>query len=339
MGGAGKKLPGHGAHSKSNSPPAQSADGGHGRPPHPLRLRPGQVFWPRAKRTHRRSLMLLSAGTGTSVVARRLDGAGEQVRVSAARLLARGEDGQGRYYSFVKWSPRRYETWACVVSVEGEQATLVLPEWHPALPVRISARLLPASCRRAQEWLSVKADLSQPSAGRLNVEAIGPCEDPGLGARHPIAHASPLPVGARALPELGSGCGDIVLEEPNLDLDRSPKLVVFVRERPAGLSHDARIYLPHPSEPQLAGYASVVGIEISPNGASLRCDPVIHPLDCEIALEGRRETSRWRWRWWPRALEGRIDQAELDRHSYDPEDHSPAYVWTLRPALVERFED
>jgi hypothetical protein len=178
MGAAGKKLHGHGARSKASSPAASVSDGGYGAPPHPARVRAGQRFWPRSGR--RRAALLVYAVGGDGIIrARRLDGEGRCVRITSQRLTAKRPDGQGRHYQFLAWAPRRYRTWAVVISVESHGAVLVLPEWHPARPVRLPTRLIPPDARQAQAWLSLQADLSVPTAGQLNPAGLRPCTDPG----------------------------------------------------------------------------------------------------------------------------------------------------------------
>ena len=179
MGAAGKKLHRHGARTKARSPAASVSDGGYGAPPHPVRIRAGQRFWPRSGR-RRRPIVVCGVGEDGIVRARRIDGDREGVRVSAARLAARRADGQGLYYQFIAWAPRRYRTWAVVVSVDASEATLVLPEWHPARPVRLPSRLMPEGARYANAWLSLRVDLSVSAAGQLNPAGLSACADPGL---------------------------------------------------------------------------------------------------------------------------------------------------------------
>jgi len=179
MGAPGRKLHRHGARSKARSPAASVSDAGYGAPPHPVRIRAGQRFWPRSGR-RRRPIVVCGIGDDGFVRARRLDGDRERVRVSAARLAARRPDGQGRYYQFIAFAPRRYQTWAVVVRVDTDETTLVLPEWHPARPVRLPSRLLPEQARRPQTWLSLRADLSVSAGGQLNPAELSVCADPGL---------------------------------------------------------------------------------------------------------------------------------------------------------------
>jgi hypothetical protein len=179
MGAAGKKLHGHGARRKASSPAASVSDGGYGVPPHPARVRPGQRFWPRSGR-RRAAILVCGVGEDGIVRARRLDPEGKRVRITATRLAAERPDGQGRYYQFLAWAPRRYHTWAVVICVEPYAAVLVLPEWHPARPVRLPTGLIPPEARQAQAWLSLQADLSVPTAGQLNPAGLRLCTDPGL---------------------------------------------------------------------------------------------------------------------------------------------------------------
>jgi hypothetical protein len=58
------------------------------------------------------------------------------------------------------------------------EAVLVLPEWHPGRAVRLSQRLLPVGAREPGRWLTVTADLSQPTAGALEVAPIAATDPP-----------------------------------------------------------------------------------------------------------------------------------------------------------------
>ena len=91
-----------------------------------------------------------------------------------------GAGWPGRFYSFLAWAPRRYRTWAVVINVAEARAVLVLPEWHPGHPVPFPARLLPRDARRAEAWLTLRADLSVPAAGQLNLSDLSGCPDPGI---------------------------------------------------------------------------------------------------------------------------------------------------------------
>jgi hypothetical protein len=180
MGASGKKLLGHGQRRKSTSPAASVADGRFGSPPHPICARVGQKYWPLAG--HRRRAFVVRSVDGDGVVkALRVDGNKERLTIAAERITAIKADGRGRYYSFLAWVPRRYRTWAVVMSVLEEQAILVLPEWHPGRPIHLPARLLPQDARVSGAWLSLKADLSVVAGGQLNPADLVGCEDPGEG--------------------------------------------------------------------------------------------------------------------------------------------------------------
>lgn len=182
MAAAGKKLQGHGAPSKARSPAGSVSDGGYGRPPHPVRVLAGQRFWPR-RASCRRPFAVTSHPRGDVVHGARTDGTRERVRTTAHRLLARRADGQGLHYSFLGWQSRRYRTWAVVMAIDDASATVVLPEWHPARPVRLPARLLPSGARPGC-WLTLQANLSVAAAGQLNPSAFVCCEDPGADCCH-----------------------------------------------------------------------------------------------------------------------------------------------------------
>jgi hypothetical protein len=179
MGATGKSLHGHGKRRTSTSPAASVSDGGYGLPPHPIRIRSGQKFWPRHSPGRRRRALVVQAVNASVVRARRVDEAREHVTITVARLERTRADGQGEHYQFIAWSPRRYRTWATVVTNSDAQVTLVLPEWHPARPVHLPVRLLPEAARFAGAWIEIKANLSAPSAGRLNLGEFRECADPG----------------------------------------------------------------------------------------------------------------------------------------------------------------
>ena len=112
------------------------------------------------------------------------------LKVSSERITATSADGKGRYYSFLAWVPRRYRTWAVVMSVLENQAILVLPEWHPGRPISFPSRLLPEDARLSGTWLSLTADLSVVAGGQLNPANLAVCADPGESQCHrPTASA------------------------------------------------------------------------------------------------------------------------------------------------------
>ena len=177
MAAAGKKLRGHGARSKARAPAGSVSDGGYGPPPHPVRVLVGQRYWPR-RASCRRPFAIISAPRNDCVIGVRTDGRRERVRITAHRLLARRADGRGLHYSFLGWESRRYRTWAVVVAIDDTVGTLVLPEWHPARPLRMPAGLLPnGACQGC--WLTLKADLYAVAPGQLNPSDFACCDDPG----------------------------------------------------------------------------------------------------------------------------------------------------------------
>jgi hypothetical protein len=179
MGASGKKLLGHGQRRKSTSPAVSVSDGRFGAPPHPICARTGQKYWPLTG-ARRRAFVVQSVSPDGLVKARRIDGKREHLKASAERITARTAEGHGRYYSFLAWVPRRYRTWATVMSVAEAQATLVLPEWHPGRPISFPARLLPEQARRCGAWLTLQADLSVAAGGQLNPSHLSCCEEPDL---------------------------------------------------------------------------------------------------------------------------------------------------------------
>jgi hypothetical protein len=168
------------AHTKALSPAAQPKDGGYGPPPHPVTVRSGQRYWPRA--AHRREVLVVQRAERERIIMGRLDTRRALVRVTPARLLAVRPDGQGQHYQFQGFSPRRYATWAYVWSIDDREATLCLPEWHPRRAVHLPARLLPAEGRRVGAWLRARCDLSASSAGRLQVADLFAAAEPEAGS-------------------------------------------------------------------------------------------------------------------------------------------------------------
>jgi hypothetical protein len=65
----------------------------------------------------------------------------------------------------------------------GGRASLCCPEWHPARPVSLPARLLPLGTAPG-DWLSCTADLSAASAGQLNLAFLALGDDPGAATCH-----------------------------------------------------------------------------------------------------------------------------------------------------------
>jgi hypothetical protein len=165
------------AHTKALSPSAQSKDGGYGLPPHPIAARSGQCYWPRAGRG--RALLVVRALRDDRVKVARGDDTNAVTSLSARRLLAVRPDGQGVYFQFQGFVPRRYETSAYVWSVVDGDAVLCLPEWHPKRRVHLPARLLPPPARRAGAWLRLRCDLSASSAARLQTADLRAVPDQG----------------------------------------------------------------------------------------------------------------------------------------------------------------
>jgi hypothetical protein len=260
----------------------------------------------------------------------RLEPPYEHIDVSAERLLARRDDGQGRHYSFQGWRPRRYQTWAQVVTSDGPHAVLVVPEWHPSRPVRVLASTLPSQAREPGSWLNVNADLSQSSPSQLAVAPIAACEPPAPAVcRSP--NWRPSAVGDRpGVSEYGAGCGDIVLELADQD---SAELLnqcrFFVGEQPQRIKAGGRIYLPHHGA--VSVYRRLVRCRTLPNGAWLEGEAELHALNRTIPLEGVKETGAWRWRWWPRAIERESCEDDINRYRYDPREHRGGYVWRRAP--------
>jgi hypothetical protein len=166
------------AHTKALSPRAQAKDGGYGLPPHPRTIRSGQLYWPRLSK---RREVLTVRRVERELVVMAQQGHKQSLRVTLTRLLAVRADGQGQYYQFQGFAPRRYDTRVYVWALDEREAVLCLPEWHPRRGVRLPIRLVPAEARAAGAWLHARCDLSASSAGRLQVADLVTWSEPKPG--------------------------------------------------------------------------------------------------------------------------------------------------------------
>jgi hypothetical protein len=131
------------------------------------------------------------------------------------------------------------------------------------------------------------------------------------------------------MPELGPGCGDIVLETPPVTTGSSKKphpLSLFVRDRPDGIGSWSRVYLPEGDG--VTAWLRAVSTSPSPSGCWVHCEPAAHALAHPVRAGGVREEGMWRWRWWPRSAED--DPNQLARCQYDPVEHRGGWVWRQR---------
>jgi hypothetical protein len=229
----------------------------------------------------------------------------QNVSVTIPRLLEPRDDGQGSYYQWLGWAPRRYRTPAQVVSRESASAVLCLPEWHPARPVQLPARLLPSDAARVGAWLECVASLAAPTAGRLEIHVIRAIGAPPTGELHAVALAAVRPSEAAAPPAAGKDCGDIVVA---LARESSNQLSseFFVRER-ISLRPGGRVYELSGASKRVAAYRSLKRCTQTPNGTLLHCSPERVDLAEPISgWDGSVEHARWRWRWWPREQEAAV---------------------------------
>ncbi len=271
------------------------------------------------------------------MLGRFLDADESKARVSEARLLARTDDQQGRFFSFGGYAPRRYSTWAILTHVDEDTdtAALVLPEWHPSRPLHLPHRLIPA--RDPGAWMTCRADLSVGRAAQLDVSDLRLCPDPGERRCHRPAYQAPAPRPPAAVPVAGRRCGDIVLESP-----QPPHAVyehvgglldIHVPDRPAGIAAGGRVYLAAPAS-TITTYLTIRQVRQSPNGTFLVCDPQPQRVATEVPMpDGDRVRHRWRWRWWPRELDSNADtplEAFAD-YPYDRIEHMGEYVVKARP--------
>jgi hypothetical protein len=299
------------AHRKSSSPSAQVSDGGWGLPPHPLAARSGQRYWPRHAK--RKLTLQLARVNGTSTEARRVDDVHQKLRVSVDRLLAVRPDGQGELYQFAGFAPRRYSTFAYVAAMDDAQATLVLPEWHPARPASVPARWLPAGSG-AGTWLSCRADLSATSAGRLAIERLAASTDPGPAVAHRPTYVPPELERAGDRPDVGPGCGDIVIhpgpgvlaslseatrrgETARVAIDAQRPPLVYSLGRYPDLHGAGDVYLAR--DGRIYGRLSFRHALPSPNVLWLiLSSPTVDEIHDGPSTEF---FDAWQWRWWPLA--------------------------------------
>lgn len=302
MGGAGKKLLGHGARRKQNSPPAQTKDGGYGLPPHPVEVRAGQHYFPRrGKRRGPIRVVRVDRRRGIAQV-RDVGGVAPSARIALTRLLAVRVDGQGRYFQHVGFDSRRYRTYAVLTSQEPDQlATLVLPEWHPSRAVKLPARLVPDGVGLG-DWMCCAADLSRGRAAWLNVSDLRAVADPGPAVCHRPRYAPPPAPDDRMRPPVGAECGDIVAYVGDAGLNamalRGGLRDVFVADRP-DLRPADRVYLASASG--VFAYLDVASVQPLPAGTYIRCHPVPRPVLRRDSGPLPPHQQAWVWRWWERA--------------------------------------
>jgi hypothetical protein len=307
MGAAGKKLRGHGARHKSNSPTATAATGGYAPLPHPRRVLTGQRYTP-LKARRRRPFTITRQLKNGRVYAVKLDEQRERITLETARLLAVDDAGEGLHYRFLGYQPaRRYDTFAYLASLDPNTALLCLPDWHSQRLVRLPLVLLPDGTRRAGQWFRCTADLGQPTAGRLNIADLLACTDPGRRVCHQPDPPSPSDEQLPARPLLGRGCGDVVVELPD-------------RSHLSALDGVIALHLG-------------LHVDRTPNATRLNCDPQPVTIDATIPVDADRDTGRWRWRWWPRPLEQNGFSDALSEYRYDPEEHSDDYPWCHRSRI------
>jgi hypothetical protein len=177
------------AHTKALSPRAQPKDGGYGAPPHPLAVRAGQLYWPRA--AGKRRVLVVTRVQRQRVTMAALERRDALVHVTLSRVLALRADDQGRHYQFQGFLPRRYQTLAYVWSTDDREAVLCVPEWHPRRAARLAVRLLPENARRSGTWVRVRCDLSASSAARLQLADLVATPEPDRQSTHPPALTDP----------------------------------------------------------------------------------------------------------------------------------------------------
>jgi hypothetical protein len=107
-----------------------------------------------------------------------------KVRIGLRRLLTVRDDGQGRYYQFQGYAPRRYDTYAFVCAIAERAAVLSVPEWHPSRRLQLPLRLLPPEARVIGACVRLRCNLAASSAARLEPADIALSTDPGPTILH-----------------------------------------------------------------------------------------------------------------------------------------------------------
>ncbi|HET6507070.1 MAG TPA: hypothetical protein VFG42_09785 [Baekduia sp.] len=300
MGASGKKLPGHGARRKAFSPAPSIKDSIHGPRPHPVALRVGQRFWPRAG--DRRRGFVLTRVAGTHAHGRREDGDPKPARYAVSRLLAVDAEGRGRHFAFTGFAPgRRYRTLARVVAVRGAVATLIVPEWHPGHPVRLPAGLL----RGAGEgdWVDVAADLGAAAPAKLQLDVLGVAATAPRAGTLPEITSTSLDDGGRGARD--DGPGGVVFELAGGDLETAAPVVGGRRELYAldrlRLRAGARVYLAEPGAGEIARYLELISVRSLPHGVTLVCAAEPRALDAPVPCDLRRRMGASRAVWWEAA--------------------------------------
>lgn len=335
MGGSGKKLPGGGARHKANTPRPTAALGA-GPIPHPLRIIVGQRFVA-IKARRRRAFMISRIERDGRVHAVKEDGARERIQLRAARLLMCDERGLGVHYRFIGYRPgRRYRTFAYVAAVAETTLVLVLPDWHPARTVIYPRRLVPDA--DAGMWLELTADLGQARPGALNPADLRVCRAPGANRCRRPEHATiadPTSTPSASAVTHGRACGDIVLENSGCWRQTAGGLIEIHVAPHVELRSGGRIYLPAENSHAVASWLDVVSSDPTPNGTRVRCRPGVHLLSEPVPLPGPLLSGRWRWRWWPRAVERPGCAVQISAFAYDPVEHCEDIRWpggaTQRP--------
>ncbi len=302
MAGAGKAFI---KHTKNLSPPEQVRDNGFGHPPHPVVIREGMRFFPR-KKEPRKPVWPLTVRSKPDehgkVRCRRDEPTGPvDVVVSASWLLSRRADGQGSHVQFAGWVPRKYRTSAQVIEIVDGLATLILVEWHPSRPVPLDARLLPQEARHAGSWLQLRADLSAGRAAKLSPSHLKVLPEAPQDV-HPAAYAPPVRAPERPRPDVGDGCGDIVLTLDSNALQAAPRsgglVELYVYRRPDGTVAGDWAYLAPIGEHTITQRLRIQDVRALPMGALVRCEAHPEVLPVEVPYPaGERHATRWVWRW------------------------------------------
>jgi hypothetical protein len=178
---------------------------------HPVRVRAGQVFFPRRGARRRRMTVRTVEGEWVGVVLD--DGSGRRLALDS--LLEVDEEGAGVRYRFQGWKPRPrgYRTELRVARVEPDTALcgLLLPEWDGATEIEELLSTLPRAMRVTGAHGSCMADLASPSAAGLGIHLCRPVGVRGLSRPRLAGHPEVLAEGQR-FRRLADGAGFRILD-------------------------------------------------------------------------------------------------------------------------------
>jgi len=318
---------------KSKAGSARGLRGGDA-PPHPLRVRSGQRYWPRkasSARANRIPIQILTSRGGSGLRARREDRSGTIIYPKRERLLARDPDGAGRHYVLVGWRPGAYRTPLHVLHIADKGwATVCVPEWHPGKPAKLPARLLPETHRQPGAVLVATCDLSANGAASLNIRIVRPAKPADLDGVHPPDDELVQRFTPGEQPERrasGQGCGDVVViaDDQHIRIadGRDDQAIGLFFNGPApALDAGATVYLA--DRERVHSATTLRTVRLAPTGFWLVTEtPALRAVSADIRLPdpGRWWRQSWIWRWW--TLDDEAGQAIISAPDLEPSGSFP----------------